>query len=307
MSSVRTLRLFLAAARHGSFAAAGKAVGLTAAAVGQQMRALEDDLGHPLFDRSGRAVVLNPAGRALVPEVEELVARWEALGRQHAGELSGTIVMGALVSALMGAFADALWALKQASPRLEVRLFAGLSADFAVRVERGELDAAIVTQAPRRLPASLLWTALYTEPLVMIAPTRSRIAMPDDPLAMLRECPFVRFDRQTWTGHLVETALRQAGVQVTDGMELNSVEATVAIVQQGFGVSIVPRLANVDWARDRRLRVIELPGVRVVRRVGLLERRQHARERVTQAIKAYFARRRDGAGGAHGPAPPRAG
>lgn len=292
MSSLRQLRTFLAAARHGSFAAAGQAVGLTAAAVGQQMHALEDDLGQVLFDRSGRSVVLNPAGRALVPAVEDLVARHEALGQVHGGdELSGTVVMGALVSALMGAFADALWALKQASPRLEVRLFAGLSADFAVRVERGELDAAVVTQSPRRLPASLLWTPLYSEPMVMIAPTRSRIPMPDDPLEMLATCPFIRFDRQTWTGHLVEAALRQARVRVVEGMELNSVEATVAIVQQGFGVSIVPRLANVDWARDRRLRVIELPGVKVARRVGLLERRQHGRQRVTQAIKAYFSQR----------------
>lgn len=292
MSSMRQLRTFLAAARHGSFAAAGKAVGLTAAAVGQQMQALEQDLGRPLFDRSGRRVVLNPSGRALVADVEELVVRYAELGRARPGdELAGTVVMGALVSALMGAFADALWALKQASPQLEVRLFAGLSADFAVRVERGELDAAVVTQSPRRLPASLLWTPLYSEPMVMIAPTRSRIPMPDEPLEMLRRCPFIRFDRQTWTGHLVETALRQARVQVVEGMELNSVEATVAIVQQGFGVSIVPRLANVDWARDRRLRVIDLPGVKVARRVGLLERRQHGRQRVTQAIKAFFARR----------------
>jgi DNA-binding transcriptional LysR family regulator len=161
MSSMRQLRTFLAAARHGSFAAAGKAVGLTAAAVGQQMHALEEDLGMPLFDRSGRSVVLNPSGRALVPTCEELLARYAQLGSAHpGGELAGTVVMGALVSALMGAFADALWALKQASPQLEVRLFAGLSADFAVRVERGELDAAVVTQSPRRLPASLLWTAL---------------------------------------------------------------------------------------------------------------------------------------------------
>jgi DNA-binding transcriptional LysR family regulator len=199
--------------------------------------------------------------------------------------------MGALVSALMGAFADALWRLKQDSPRLEVKLFAGLSADFAERVQRGELDAAIVTQSPRPLPASLVWTPLYSEPMVLIAPTQSKMAMPEQPLEMLRRCPFIRFDRQTWTGFLVETALRQARVQVHEGMELNSVEATVAIVQQGFGVSIVPRLANVDWAADRLLRVFELPGVTVARRVGLLERRQHGRMRVTQAIKTYFRQR----------------
>ena len=37
-------------------------------------------------------------------------------------------------------------------------------------------------------------------------------------------------------------------------MELNSVEAIVALVRQGFGVSIVPQLANVQWSRDRALR-----------------------------------------------------
>ena len=44
MSSIRNLRTFLAVARHGSFTAAGKEIGLTAAAVGQQVRALEEEL-----------------------------------------------------------------------------------------------------------------------------------------------------------------------------------------------------------------------------------------------------------------------
>jgi DNA-binding transcriptional LysR family regulator len=292
MASIRILRTFLAVARLGSFAAAGQAVGLTAAAVGQQMRALEADLKQPLFERSGRAVALNPDARRLVVAIEDLVQRFESLarGRERDG-LAGTVVMGALVSALMGAFADALWALKKASPQLEVKLFAGQSAAFALQVERGELDAAVVTESPQRLPKSLLWTPLYSEPMVLIAPARSKMPRPDEPLAMLRECPFIRFDRQTWTGHLVDKVLRQAGVHVVEGLELNSGEATVAIVRQGFGVAIVPRLANVDWQRDRRLRVIELPGIDVQRRVGLLERRQHGRSQVTQAIKQYFHRR----------------
>ncbi|HSH90702.1 MAG TPA: LysR family transcriptional regulator, partial [Ramlibacter sp.] len=112
MPSIRTLKTFLAVARRGSFAAAGKDIGLTAAAVGLQIRALESDLNQPLFDRSGRAIVLNTAGRGLVEPVKDLVARYEALPALHEGEqLSGTVVIGALVSALMGAFADGLWAL----------------------------------------------------------------------------------------------------------------------------------------------------------------------------------------------------
>lgn len=290
MSSIRTLKNFLAVARLGSFSAAGKEIGLTAAAVGQQVRALEDELHKVLFDRSSRAIVLNTAGRGMVAPVKELVARYDALATEERGEaLSGTVVMGALVSALMGAFADSLWALTRKYPELEVSLFAGQSADFADKVDRGELDAAVVTQPPLRLASNLVWTALYTEPMVLIVPTKPHFTLPDDGPTVLAHCPFLRFDRQTWTGHLVDEALAQCGAAVETRMELNSLEAIVALVRQGFGVSIVPQLANLQWSRDRALRIVPLPGVDLSRSVGLLERRQHSRERVTEAIKAYFA------------------
>ena len=290
MPSIRTFRSFLAVAALGSFSAAGKEIGLTAAAIGQQIRALEEELNQELFDRGGRSIVLNTSGRSMVAPVKDLVARYEALAAVPRGDnLSGTVVMGALVSALMGAFADSLWSLTRQHPELEVTLFAGQSADFAGRVDRGELDAAVVTQPPLRLPSNLVWTALYTEPMVLIVPAKANFPLPASGLDILAQCPFMRFDRQTWTGHLVDEALGQCGATVRGGMELNSVEAIVALVRQGFGVSIVPRLANLQWSRDRALRIVPLPGVAVKRSVGLLERRHHGREQVTAAIKAFFA------------------
>jgi DNA-binding transcriptional LysR family regulator len=291
MASIRTLQTFLAAARLGSFAAAGQQVGLTAAAVGLQVRALEAELGVALFDRSARAVVLNPEGRRRVPAVQDLVGRWQQLQAQaqaRGDALGGTVVMGALVSALMGAFADALWTLV-------VTLFAGQSADFMTRVERGELDAAVVTQPPAAPPSSLVWTPLYREPMVLIVPTRPHFALPAAPLQMLAQCPFMRFDRRTWTGHLVDEALAQCRASVVEGLELNSVEAIVELVRQGFGIAIVPMLANLRWRRDKALRVVPLPRVTVQRHVGLLERRSHGRQRFTQALKDHFGGRAAGA------------
>jgi len=289
MASIRTFKTFLAVARHGTFAAAGKEIGLTAAAVGLQVRALEEELDQVLFDRGPRSVVLNTAGRKAVPQVEEILACYEALASTgDSDELSGNVVMGALVSALMGAFADALWSLKQQHPKLKVQLFAGLSSDFALQVERGELDAAIVTQPPRAVPSSLIWTPLYSEPMVLIVPRRPHFELPDAPLEALRSAPFIRFDRHTWTGQLVKGVLAEAGVSSRDELELNSVEAAVEIVRQGFGISIVPQLANVQWENDRCLRVVRLPGVTTERHVGLLERTQHRRMQFTAAIKAYF-------------------
>jgi DNA-binding transcriptional LysR family regulator len=73
MSSIRVLRTFAAVAGEGSFAAAAGRVALTQAAVGQQMRALEGELRRPLFERQGKTVVLNEAGRALVLYGEPMV------------------------------------------------------------------------------------------------------------------------------------------------------------------------------------------------------------------------------------------
>lgn len=290
MRSLRAFRTFLAVVRHGSFAAAGKEIGLTPAAVGLQMRALEQELNQQLFDRGARAVVLNTAGRKAVPVIEELVARYEALGAgAGAEEPAGAVVVGALVSALMGSFADALWNIRKQYPRLEVRLLAGMSADFTRKVERGELDAAVVIQSPHPLPANLVWTPLYREPMVLIAPRKPHFRLPVDPLEMLRTCPFIRFDPNTWSGYLVREVLHQCKATPRDAMELNSFEAIIEIVRQGFGIAVVPKLANIEWSRDRGLRIIALRDVAVERGVGLLERSSHARTGFTDAIKQYFS------------------
>jgi DNA-binding transcriptional LysR family regulator len=289
MPSIRTFKTFLAVARYGTFAAAGKEVGLTPAAVGLQIRALEEELNQELFDRGPRSVVLNTAGRKAVPQIEALLAQYEDLVHADESELSGRVLMGALVSTLMGAFADALWTLKREHPKLRVQLFVGLSADFAYQVEHGELDAAIVTKPPRALASMLQWTPLYNEPMVLIVPRQPHFELPEAPLDALQQAPFIRFDRDTWTGLLVKEVLNQVGVTTRDELELNSVEAMIEIVRQGFGISIVPQLANVQWDEDQCLRVIRLPGVTTQRCVGLLERTRHSRMAFTGALKEYFA------------------
>lgn len=298
MPSIRTLKTFLAVSRYGTFAAAAKHIGLTPAAVGLQMRSLEEDLRCRLIDRNGRSAMLSPTGRSMLPEIEEIVGRYESLPAvAELSGLHGTVVMGALVSALMGSFSDALWMIKQQHPRLDVRLLAGLSSDFTHRVETGELDAAVITQPPRTVSSGLVWTPLYSEPMVLIVPQRPHFALaPDsDPIRILQTAPFLRFDHNAWTGLLVEEVIRRSGVRALESMELNSVEAIIELVRQGLGVSIVPKLANVAWEQDQSLRVLGFTDIDVARRVGLMERRQHRRMLFTEVIKDYFAQggRRD--------------
>lgn len=287
MSSIKTLKNFLAITRHKSVAAAAREIGLTAAAAGQQIQQLEKEMGLELFDRTKRSLTLNTHGRSLIEPIQEIVARYEALRSNMQSNLSGTIVLGALVSSLMGAFGKTLNEIKHNYPELEIKLIAGLSSNFLDQLLEGTLDAAIVTESPYTLPQSLQWTELYKEPMILIYPNTISNRK-KDLKNITPNLPFIRFERNTWTGHLVDQTIKSNKLSIQDGMELNSVEAIIELVRQGLGYSIVPQLANISWSNDRQLRIEELSGKTIYRKVGLLERKKHTRQNVTQVIKQHF-------------------
>ncbi|WP_133645454.1 LysR family transcriptional regulator [Paraburkholderia flava] len=290
MSTIRFLRTFLAVEKHGSLAAAADRVALTQAAVGQQMRALEDELRRPLFDRSRRVVTLTPAGRALIPHARRVVAAYEAmLAETDAPEaIAGTITVGAIVSA-MGFLSENVIALKAHHPALEVRLELAPSGRLAERVYAGELDAALVVKPHDAVPVRAQWTPLYEEPLMLLASTR--VASPHaDVAALLKSCPFIRFDRQSETGTKIEQTLRRMRVKPNDVLEVNSVAAIVDLVRQNVGIAIVPLLKHVAWARDRSVVPLALPHRPPARIVGMVESGSHpaitgaVRQQLLQAI-----------------------
>jgi DNA-binding transcriptional LysR family regulator len=286
MSSIKILKNFLTITRHKSVAAAAREIGLTAAAAGQQLQQLENEIGLELFDRTKRSLTLNSHGRSLIEPIQEIIARYEALGINLRSELSGIIVLGALVSSLMGAFGKTLNEIKQNYPDLEIKLIAGLSSNFLDQVIEGTIDGAIVTESPYALPQNVQWTELYKEPMILIAPSALKSSKNSNNLS--NQLPFIRFERNTWTGNLVEQTIRVNKLKIQDGMELNSVEAIIELVRQGLGYSIVPQLANISWSSDRQLKIQNLPGKTVYRKVGLLERKKHSRNNITAAIKGHF-------------------
>jgi DNA-binding transcriptional LysR family regulator len=294
MSSIRQFRTAISAARLGSFAEVGRRVGLTQAAVSLQIKNLESELGVRLFERGPQSLTVTPDGRRILDRLESLVSDYEALKTRPDGVLRGTLYVGALVSALMGSFGSALAHIKRDYPELDLRLLAGQSAQFAAMVAKGELDAAVVTEPPNTVPNGLVWTPFYQEPLVLIAP----LEMARRPVMdLLKKEAFLQFDRSLWTGRLVDYALEQVGIKPRIAFELNSIEAIAQLVRQRYGVAIVPHLANAEWA-EQQLVIKELPGRPIMRAVGMLERHQHGKKPVTQALCAWFSTRDHGAGAA---------
>lgn len=284
MSSIRVLKNFLAVTRHPSVAAAAREIGLTPAAAGQQLAQLEEELGISLFDRNKRSLVLNNQGRALIEPIQEIISRYESLGSQFKSGLSGSLTVGALVSTLMGQFGKTLEQLKRQYPELEIKISTGLSSDFLQQVMDGILDAAIVAESPYALPKNVQWTFLYEEQMIFIYPKgKDRTAL-----------PFIRFEPRTWTGELVDQVIRSNQLEIENSIVVNSVEAIIELVRQGLGYAIVPKLANVQWDKDKQIVTKNPLRKAIYRRVGLLERKNHGRKNITQAIEDHFRKAKKG-------------
>jgi DNA-binding transcriptional LysR family regulator len=279
--SMRALKTFLAIARHGTFAAAAREIGLTQAAVSLQVKGLEKELNTQLFDRIGRSAILNTSGRNLIPAATRILSLYEDMALTvSTGDLGGSLHIGAIPPTFANLLPEALLRLRRDHPRVEVRAISGVSDDLAAKVERGELDAALVSDPPESLAKALVLHPIVDEPLVFIAHKTLKMT---DPRKVLSQEPFIWLARGSWTGRLIDQMLRQHRIQVQDVMELDMPELIAEMVARGFGVSIIP-LYDGKWLKDRRLKIWRFGKPRMKRGVSLLQRRAHPRTVITLAL-----------------------
>ncbi len=265
---LRQLRTLIAIAERRSFAAAADALGLTQSAISLHVKALEAALGTVLFDRTTRPPRLNAQGEILVERAREIVRQCDGLTESISGDdVTGVLELGAVPTTIAGVLPRALAALKRSNPGLMVRLTSDLSAELVDRVLKGALDVAMVSE-PTLLATGLSWHPVVREPLMVIAPDGTP---GDTDRALLGALPFIRFKRFAWAGRLIDLHLRDRGIRVTPGMEIDSLEAAATLVAHGLGVSVVPMrpLGEPFPAGVRALPFGEPPQFRAV---GLVER-----------------------------------
>lgn len=282
MSSIRFFRTFVAVARSGSFAAASERVSLTPAAVSLQMRALEEDLGQALFDRSGKIVSLSESGHRLLPRAEQLLELYNELRNGPASdhEVVGSINVGAVATS-MAFLARAVLELRESHPKLKVQPGINFSGDLSMRVQAGELDAALAVKNAHKLPSGTQWTPLYTEPFVFIA--NRRAAGKKDMHSLMQQRLFLRPSRNTHTGALIDSFMRRSHLKFNESLEMNSLRTMVELVQQDVGVTVVPLTRAAHWEDDPRLRVTYFDDPSAHRAVGLFE--SEARSHLTSVLR----------------------
>ena len=276
----RFLETFLAVVQHGSLAEASRRLGVTPAAVAQRIQALEDEIGLPLLARSGRRVKPSEAGVAILEKSRRVLSEVRQLkGLAHDDQAFGELRLGAISTALTGLLPNALRRVFDTTPGVDIFLLPGTSAELYNSVLEEKIDAAILVKPPFPIPKTLHWELIRSEPFVLLAPP-DLANIPADRL--LREQPFIRYDRSNWGGRLADTYLQSQRILPREWLELDSLEAISVMVEAGLGVSLMP-----DWRSSLfdNLRVARLPLRNApCREIGLLRPRNVPSARLIQAI-----------------------
>lgn len=279
--SFRRLKTLIAVAECGSFVKAANTTFLTPAAVSQQMKILEEEMGVALFDRKNRTPTLTPVGSALVSKAREIIRAYENMVRSVAGEgaLEDDLAIGAVPTTMTGLIPRAVKSLRDSYHRLHIRIIPGLSSELYSMVDRGFLDAAVLSE-PVHIYDHMRWLPIVDEPLIVLAPEDSP---GDDPRELLESYPFIRFNSRAWVGQLIDQWLKSQQLNISEGMELDTLESISAMVYHGLGVSIVPRRC-VPSPRPLSLKRIMIEPAASPRRLGVLSRCDNAKYKLINIV-----------------------
>lgn len=248
------LRAFEAAARRGSFAAAASELGLTSAAVSYQVRALEQLLGRPLFERLPRGLRLTDMGKAYLPSI-----------RKAFGELSistlgifgpeGDISLDVRVSVSFGVLwlAPRLGGFLAAHPGFRVRLLSAIWGD-ALPADQTDVDIRFGHGAWPGFNAHLL----VNDPVVLVTPIGSKVAGPRD----IKPGALIHILGVEGDWQYLFTAADQAPPFEHVGVTVDTTLAALELVAAGAGVALVlERFARpfIDQGRVRLVPGLALP------------------------------------------------
>jgi LysR family transcriptional regulator, cell division regulator len=235
---VTDLKIFEAVARHGSMNRAALELHTVQSNVTARIRSLEREVGVALFQRHVRGVSLTPAGQRLLPyaaRIAKLVAD-ARLAAMDDGPPNGALVLGTLETTAALRLSPILSTFARRYPQVRLSLTTGTSCSLAADVVGCRLDGAFLA-GPLDHP-ELHCETIATEELVLVTP-RSIESL--DRLRSIQDLKTIVFRLGCSYRQRLDTMLGEMGILVSSPLEFGSLDAIVACVAAGIGITLLPR------------------------------------------------------------------
>lgn len=269
---LRRIQVFVTAAKSRTFTEAGKRLHLSQSAVSQHIRALEEEIGEALFQRSNQSVKLAGAGERLLSMAEEALTAWNVFGDRVRRKES---IVGRLAIGASGAAKAYLWAaiyndFGRRYPAVTLDLKATESTEDSInRAKSGDLDIALAVATGNEIGVEV--RLLGTHEAVLCAAIshplgRRRIVTARD-LASER---FLLFEKPVSIRWLADEFFRRISLTPNIVLESNDVHLIRSMIEVGYGIGFLPDWAIQRELKEKRLRAIKLRGRALTQQFGLV-------------------------------------
>jgi DNA-binding transcriptional LysR family regulator len=285
--NLAALRTLGTVARMGSMAAAAQNLNLSAAAVHKQLRQLQQDLGIPLYERTGRGIRLTAACEVLLPYTEGALAQVEA-GRQAIEEWrglrQGMVRLGTGPTLSIHWVPRAIHAFRMRFPSIHVAVETGTSTELMDHARRGQLDLAMVVSDEEPLAKGFESSVRWKSRLSLV--TGEKKAANAGKLRDLSSFPFIGPRRGSRLATLTDRYFLLHRARPDTVMRFDNADAARAMLKTGFGWAMLPAWTVKDDIANGllyELRLKERPPAMVI------EMLRFQAAPVTPAVKEFIA------------------
>ena len=257
-ATLHQLRVFEAAARHGSFTRAAEELFLTQPTISMQIKQLTKSVGIPLFEQVGKRLYLTEAGRELFATCQEVfntLAQFEMKVADLKGLKQGQLRLAVITTAkyfiprLLGSFCKLY-------PGIEISLKVTNHEGILERMTSNQDDLYIMSQIPENLDIN--YQAFLENPLIVLAPVNHPLAREKNiPISRLENEPFIMREPGSGTRRAVQKLFDEKDVEVKVKLELGSNEAIKQAIAGGLGISVLSRHTLMPSAEDLTILDVE--------------------------------------------------
>ena len=269
------LRAFRVVAETLNFTRAAERLNLTQAAISHQIKALETELGEPLFVRLKRGVKLSQAGKVALEYAERILDDAEALREQVSGAeraLTGRVRAAAATQAFVHLFAALFESFMRANPNIELSFRTTVSTEQTMAdVLNGTTDVGFAS-LPSYSPA-LHVTKLFEDELVLVVGSAHPLARNGGGAATVEEIAserMIMFERGTSIRRTTEDFFKRAEIRPALALESNDTYFMKRMIEHGLGISLLPSWAVREEVEAGRLAQLEIKGHRLRRSVSMI-------------------------------------
>lgn len=278
--TLRQLAYLVAVVEDCHFGRAAERRHVTQSTLSAGLKALEEQLGATLVERTRRRVLPTPLGREVAAQARRILALAEALvetAGAAAAPLSGAFRLGVIPTIGPFLLPKALAALRADYPALRLYLREDQTAALLDRLARGELEAAVIALPydigdceSLALGHDRLWVALPGDHPLAAAPRVRSAALPEDQLLLLED------------GHCLRehalAACHLGGARHREAFQATSLHTLVEMVAGGLGITFLPEMAvAAGLGREPGIALRPLAEASPPRRIALVWRRSSRR------------------------------